>query len=78
MHCTTIVLCRRAPKYRSSLFAFVVGAVTFAAPYTLYSAQYFDALVKRFGRHFDTLAYLNDQTLSVFEKLREFVTLYLG
>jgi 4-amino-4-deoxy-L-arabinose transferase-like glycosyltransferase len=78
LHCIAVLMCYRASKYHSFRRAFMVGALISAVPYTLYASQHFDTLVRRFDRHFDTLTYWNDPTLSVFEKLGELVTLYLG
>ena len=78
LYCATVVLCFRAPRFRSSLMAFIVSASVVAIPFALYAFHHLDTLVKRFDRHFDSLTYMNDPTLSAFKKLREFVTLYLG
>lgn len=78
VYCVTVILCFRAPRFRPPLVAFILSASVVAIPFTLYAFRHLDTLVIRFDRHFDSLTYMNDPTLTAFEKLKEFVTLYIG
>ena len=78
LYCAAVIICYRATKFRRSILPFILGAAVSAAPYALYAVYHFDTLVRRFDRHFGSLTYINDPTLSIFEKLNDFVTLYVG
>lgn len=74
LYCAAAVVCYRARTYRQPTGLFLLGAAVCMTPFAVYAAQHFDNLTNRF----DTLTYVHDPSLTHFEKVREFLSNYIG